>query len=444
MADPPRRVPPVLVRVITSSGFRKARRRLAELKRRATGSPHRVLYFHQIDDPYSHLAAQALDALAARYDVRIVPMLVGGPPDDAAPERERLVAYSRRDAADVAPCYGLRFVDPGKSPAPDRVALARRILTAVLRQPGSFGAMAAVVGDALWGDDASALEAIAAGRDLADEAEAFSAEAGGTSTRARLGHYLGAMFHYGGEWYWGMDRLGHLEARLEALGTRRADAPKGRAVVCDQQAGEIDRERASQLTLEFYPSLRSPYSAISFERVYDLARRSGVSLVTRPVLPMVMRGLPVPAAKRMYILLDTKREADRVGVPFGNVSDPVGRPVERGFSLYPFACAQGRGNEFLHAFTRAAFAEGVDTGTDSGLQHVVESAGLDWQAARPHLDAEGWREELERNRETLFALGMWGVPSFRLLGPGDGPDYTTWGQDRIWRIEQEIARRTTA
>jgi hypothetical protein len=28
---------------------------LAELGRRVRGAPHRVLYFHQVDDPYGHL-----------------------------------------------------------------------------------------------------------------------------------------------------------------------------------------------------------------------------------------------------------------------------------------------------------------------------------------------------------------------------------------------------
>ena len=45
------------------------RRVAAERQRRKEGSPHRVEYFHQIDDGYSHLAAQKLAALAARYDI---------------------------------------------------------------------------------------------------------------------------------------------------------------------------------------------------------------------------------------------------------------------------------------------------------------------------------------------------------------------------------------
>ena len=38
----------------------------------------------------------------------------------------------------------------------------------------------------------------------------------------------------------------------------------------------------------------------------------------------------------------------------------------------------------------------------------------------------------------LFALGLWGVPSFCVRG-GAAQPYATWGQDRLWRVEQEIA-----
>jgi 2-hydroxychromene-2-carboxylate isomerase len=144
----------------------------------------------------------------------------------------------------------------------------------------------------------------------------------------------------------------------------------------------------------------------------------------------------------MYIVLDTKREAERAGARFGRVCDPVGRPVERAFSLYPWAREQGRAFELLAAFTQAAFADGVDTGTDAGLRRVVERAGLSWDEARTHLDRDtGWRDELEANRQELLALGLWGVPSFRLRGRPGEPDFATWGQDRLWRVEAEIRAR---
>jgi 2-hydroxychromene-2-carboxylate isomerase len=197
----------------------------------------------------------------------------------------------------------------------------------------------------------------------------------------------------------------------------------------------------TRIALEFYPSLRSPYTYIAMERVYELARRYPVELVLRPVLPMVMRGLPVPRAKQFYIALDTKREAEDAGIPFGRVCDPVGRPVERAFSLFPWARERGRAAELLLSFARAAFAEGIDTGSDTGLRCVVERAGLSWDEARTRVDNDDWRAELEANRLALFALGLWGVPSFCLRDAAGVATYSTWGQDRIWRVEQEIQRQ---
>jgi 2-hydroxychromene-2-carboxylate isomerase len=125
-------------------------------------------------------------------------------------------------------------------------------------------------------------------------------------------------------------------------------------------------------------------------------------------------------------------------VPFGRVADPVGRPVERGFSLFPWARERGKGAEYLLSFAQAAFADGLDTGSESGLRQVVERIGLSWDESRPFLDSEGWRSELEENRKAMLDMGLWGVPSFRLSGE---PAFCTWGQDRLWLVEEQIRRR---
>jgi len=435
-----RRLGPLATRVLTSPRTRELRRGLAEARRRLSRQPHRVFYFHQLDDPYSQLAAQVLAPLVERYEVELVPMLVGPPPDAAAPERERLVAFSREDAAGIAPDYGLEFRDPGEQPESGLLRLAGRILARALDGP-AFASLAARVGRALWSGDANTLEALAREHPPSDESTAQAAIAAGDELRRRLGHYLGATFFYAGEWYWGIDRLHYLEARLVDLGVRRAGAPGSPVVAREQESAEEPTSAGSALTLEFFASLRSPYTAIAFSRVYDLVRRTGVTLVLRPVLPMMMRGLPVPKAKRLYIVLDTKREAEQAGVAFGRICDPLGRPVERAYSLFPWAREQGRAEEYLHGFARAVFAEGIDTGTNAGLRQVVERAGLCWAEARKHLDDESWRDEVEANRQALLEMGLWGVPSFRLRGQAERPDFRTWGQDRLWRIEQEIRRR---
>ena len=199
------------------------------------------------------------------------------------------------------------------------------------------------------------------------------------------------------------------------------------------------------LRLEVYASLRSPYTAIIFDRALSLAREVGVELVVCPVLPMVMRGVPVTREKGWYIFTDAAREAREAGVTFGRFYDPVGEPVRRCYSLFPWACEQGKGAQLISSFLRCAFAEGVNTNTDKGLKRVVEGAGLDWLQAQNILGQSDWQAILEANRQAMYDVGLWGVPSFRLLDTSrdkSGEQIAAlWGQDRLWLIAREIQSR---
>jgi 2-hydroxychromene-2-carboxylate isomerase len=261
----------------------------------------------------------------------------------------------------------------------------------------------------------------------------------GTARRSELKHYSGAMFHYGKEWYWGVDRLYHLEKRLAGLG---ADREKGKELLVPRppvEAGPLKDD--GSLTLEVYPSLRSPYTSIAFDRALQLAQDTGVKVVVRPVLPMVMRGVPATPEKGMYIFSDVQREAREAGVPFGNIYDPIGEPVRRCYSIYPWACQQGRGNELLSSFLGAAFAQGVNTNRGQGLRRVVEAAGLDWSEAQQQLGEPGWEDILEQNRQAMYDAGLWGAPSFRLLDEQGEQLLALWGQDRLWLFAREIQRQ---
>ena len=89
-----------------------------EEKRERRSVSHKVEYFHQVDDPYSHLMLQLLPKLIEKYDIEVSPYLVPPPDDWAAPEREKLVAYSRLDAHRLAAKSGgiLNFSYSDKQP----------------------------------------------------------------------------------------------------------------------------------------------------------------------------------------------------------------------------------------------------------------------------------------------------------------------------------------
>lgn len=425
-----------LMSKVSSQQWLEKKRRKAERKRQADGRPHVVEYFHQVDDAYSHLAAQVLPDLQQRYEIELHCHLVPGPAGDNLPEPDLLLKLALTDSKAVAAHYGLNFPAADSLPAADLIDIASRVLAAV--DADDFSTRAAELGQLMWAGERDALNAMAAtlGACSADELQTLLQR--GFQRRDALAHYSGAMFYYEGEWYWGVDRLYHLEARLAALG---ADRSPGEPALMPRPQIEYPAEKDDgSIVLEIYPSLRSPYTAISFDAALELAQRSGVTARVRPVLPMVMRGVPATRQKGMYIFTDVAREARAAGIEFGNFRDPIGEPVRRAYSLYPWACEQGCGDALLSAFLRAAFAEGVNTNTDRGLRHVVEAAGLDWEQAKPRIGSDGWQDLVEANRLAMYEAGLWGVPSFRLLD-GDGtPVLELWGQDRLWLFAREIKR----
>jgi 2-hydroxychromene-2-carboxylate isomerase len=403
-----------------------------ERRRSMSGARHRVEFFYQLDDPYSHLAAQLLKPMLERYDIELVCYLVNGPSGTNNGQPELLAKYSRYDASRIAPHYGLLF--PEMQSDNSLVNLATAILAA--QDSSGFINCAAQVGQAYWAGDKQSLESLAAeyGCDADNIAGHFRV---GNARREKLGHYSGAMFYYVGDWYWGIDRLHYLETRLQELGAEYKSEKTLLAPRPEIECGVL-KDNGS-LQLEVYVSLRSPYTAISFDRAVRLAEETGVELVVRPVLPMVMRGVPVTRQKGLYIFIDAAREALESGVAFGQFYDPVGEPVRRCYSLYPWACEQGKGSALLSSFLSCAFAEGVNTNTDKGLKKVVEKAGLDWQLALNVLGQSDWQAMLEDNRQAMYKAGLWGVPSFRLLDNNSKEQILAlWGQDRLWLIAREI------
>jgi 2-hydroxychromene-2-carboxylate isomerase len=417
-----------LMRLFLSPRVKKLLGFWARIKRLITGTPSQVHFFYQPDDPYSHLLAQVLVDFSSRYDISLSFHIVGAPDDDVAPERAALEAYGLKDAIAIAPFYHLDFPKNARLPSEKTISLAYRAIAG----HEHAGAFLVEVGKAVWNDDAAALEIMS----LVSEKTAQERVAADTEFRNSKGHYLAGTLYYDGDWYWGVDRFPYLEQRLRAQ--KQLHAGSKQLVHFPKRPEFMTKPAKRRLTLEFYPSLRSPYTYLAMPEIMALGEEYPVEIVWRPVMPMVMRGLPVPPRKGRYIIQDAKREADRIGVPFGNVFDPVGKPVLRGYSLYPYAKSQGRDKEFLFAFCQLAWSEGVDVGQESGLAKVIERAGLDWNEAKAHLDQPGWEDDIEDNRLQLMASGLWGVPSFRLLGPRGKEVYAGWGRDRIWLLAHRI------
>ena len=415
---------------LTSPALQRLSRGGHALRRRLLQRLPELHYFHQVDDPYSHLTALQLSALQARYRVLLVPHLVPAPDASAAPEQQKLRDWSRRDAARLALSLGLQAPSFLQQPAAEAVEATQAAMAVALMRPDGMGQLADL-SHALWSGAADAHTGA-----LPTEArqQARDALARGAALRQQWGHYLSATFYFEGEWYWGVDRLHYLEQRLRQAGLALPATPATPLLPARSlQLAQAKAGASQRPVIHFYCSFRSPYTYLAAAQVRRLAEHYGAELRLRFVLPMVMRGLPVPLAKRLYILHDNKREADRLGLRFGSVVDPVGKPTERGLALLHKAIGQGKGPALIESFLQGVFADGIDAGSDAGLALIGQRAGLGAVDIAAALADDSWRAVAEANRADLFARGLWGVPSFRV---DEQP--VLWGQDRLWMLEQDL------
>lgn len=333
-----------------------------------------VRYFHELENPYSLLAAQYLEPLADRYGVRFKVYVLPAARSAHSPQQSLRRAWIERDVQRLARRCGIP-VDH-------------------LREPVGFDTSAAILRQ-------------------------------GESIRRRSGLDLAGMFAFEGEWYAGVDRLHYLEQRLGAEGCIPLFAPPS------LNFGPTTNTRSA--VIHFYCSLRSPYTYLACGRLHRLAAHYGARIRLRPLMPMVKRGVPLSRAKRFYLVRDAAREGRRLGIPFGDIADPLGIPAERGLAVLHRAMADGRGEAFLESFLRGVFAQGIDAGTMQGLEQLAQRAGIEAREVACALHESAWREETEHNRRELHAQGLWGVPSFQLEGRP-----ALWGQDRLWMLEEDL------
>lgn len=419
------------MRWLSSSRFQEFVRRRARLSRRLRRQAPVVHYFHQVDDPYSHLAVQKLDELNDAYALPFVPHLVSSPDAAFLGDADHFDEWAMRDAVDIAPAFATTFPDNPRRQNRAAVMAANNLLADYLELE-DFASTAKAVGTELWTGQLA--------RHTAAPSCGERAIRDGNLLRQRLGHYFGAMFYFDGEWYWGVDRLRSLEARLVEEGF---GATTGEIRVPEPAVTSSSGLDAGHIQLEYFPSLRSPYTAIGHRRVLDLIDRTGVSVKLCPVMPMLMRGVPAPPAKQRYIITDAGREGRARGTPFGKIVDPFGDPVTDAFALFPAAAQLGKGMDFVTAYLAAAWVEGIDITTRNGLRQVAANADIEWSELMDARNRSDWEALLDENLAGMLGAGLWGVPSFRVTGGADETPFACWGQDRIWRVENEIARRTT-
>jgi 2-hydroxychromene-2-carboxylate isomerase len=444
MADPTPPQPRPAPKALVAERVASHRDPLSRLRARGFGGdvvrrrPPVLELYYEPGDPHSHLCAQLLPRLVDRLRCPIEIRLVGESAPEDYPERDRQRAYAILDATRIAPAHGLTF--PGGARLPDAAArrragaelaaatdvrafvarereLATALFSATASDPAAASCPAAASGPGASGDLAALLEANA-------------------RRRHQLGHNLPGLWQFDGDWFWGIDRLDHLEARLRRHklldGSAPLDALNPAGAALPGFDGPVPR-------LEFFYSFRSPYSYLATLEMQRFHRDWPAGVDVRPVLPMAMRNISVPRVKRMYTVRDVKREADRLGVPFGKIADPIGDGARRCLQVFPLAEGTEQQLALLVSASRGVWSEGIDVATDEGLRYVVERAGLSWPDATALIAGGAPESEYaERNRLDLLESGLWGVPCYRI------GTFGAWGQDRFWMLREILRRHTVS
>lgn len=208
------------------------------------------------------------------------------------------------------------------------------------------------------------------------------------------------------------------------------------------------------LSFDLFWSFRSPFCYLALPRILEIHRAYDVEVQVRPIYPIAIRNADffkhVHPNYRRYHLLDSKRVAEYLGVPYRRpVPDPIVQDMKtnaiaaeqpyiyRLTRLGMAAARAGRGLPFLEQISPLLWDGSVD-GWNEGthLADAIRRAGLEPEALEREIAAEATNLDglIQQNHDALVSAGHWGVPTIVF----DAEPF--FGQDRIelllWRMNQ--------
>ena len=190
--------------------------------------------------------------------------------------------------------------------------------------------------------------------------------------------------------------------------------------------------RSDVTQIDYFLALQSPYVYLAGRRPWEIAARSGVALVLKPV--DVAQLFPRTGGKvrderhpsrNEYAAQDRARQAKKLGLKLDPA--PLFRAANPAPAAYALIAAQAAGGgdlaSYVTAISRAIWAEGRDFSDDAVIGKALADAGFDPAVAdRGMLMAA---ETYAANLEEAVAQGVFGVPFF-VAG-----EQKFWGQDRL-------------
>jgi 2-hydroxychromene-2-carboxylate isomerase len=204
---------------------------------------------------------------------------------------------------------------------------------------------------------------------------------------------------------------------------------------------------ASNLTIEYYYALASPWSYLGNQKLWEIAARYGVEIdpviidydhmfEAAGTIPLPKR----PPLRKAYRLIELRRWSERRGVRLNaeprHYMGEIEEPDERLGALMVTA-AKMAGHDSLklaHAIGRALWAEERAPFHEAELVAIAKSVGMDGHALLAAARSEVTARQYEAQTRHSIERGVFGMPFYILR------DEPFWGQDRLELLEAAVER----
>ncbi|MFW7347769.1 MAG: 2-hydroxychromene-2-carboxylate isomerase [Pigmentiphaga sp.] len=191
--------------------------------------------------------------------------------------------------------------------------------------------------------------------------------------------------------------------------------------------------------LEFYFDFASPYSYLAHTRLPSIARRAERAIAYCPVsLGEIKRaaGNIGPAAqdlpaKRRYVQQDTRRWAERYGVPLAEPQGSVAPRLNRGVF---FAIARGQACAYIDAVNTQVWAQGKAMDDPSVLNDVAAELGWNADELRQYVVSDTAESLACQATSQARERSVFGVPTVV------ADRQLWWGNDRLFLVEAYLEK----